>query len=29
MTDRYAFDMAIHHLDWSPERLPHGIDRDA
>jgi dGTPase len=28
MTDRYAFDMAVHHLDWSPERLPHGIDRD-
>jgi dGTPase len=27
MTDRYAFDMAIRHLDWSPERLPHGIDR--
>lgn len=27
MTDRYAFDMAIGHLDWSPERLPHGIDR--
>jgi dGTPase len=27
MTDRYAFDMALRHLDWSPERLPHGIDR--
>ena len=29
MTDRYAFDMAIRHLKWSPERLPRGIDRDA
>jgi dGTPase len=29
MTDRYAFDMAVRHLDWSPKRLPHGIDRDA
>jgi dGTPase len=28
MTDRYAFDMAVRHLDWSPERLPRGIDRD-
>ncbi len=22
MTDRYAFDMATHHLGWPPERLP-------
>ena len=29
MTDRYAFDMAMRHLDWPPERLPRGIDRDA
>jgi dGTPase len=29
MTDRYAFDMAVRHLDWSQKRLPHGIDRDA
>jgi dGTPase len=29
MTDRYAFDMAVRHLDWPPERLPRGIDRDA
>jgi dGTPase len=29
MTDRYAFDLAVRHLDWSPKRLPHGIDRDA
>jgi dGTPase len=29
MTDRYAFDMAVRHLKWPPERLPHGIDRDA
>jgi dGTPase len=28
MTDRYAFDMAVRHLGWSPKRLPHGIDRD-
>ncbi len=28
MTDRYAFDMAVRHLDWPPERLPRGIDRD-
>ena len=28
MTDRYAFDMAVRHLHWSPERLPRGIDRD-
>ena len=28
MTDRYAFDMALRHLDWPPERLPRGIDRD-
>jgi dGTPase len=29
MTDRYAFDMAVRHLEWPPERLPRGIDRDA
>jgi dGTPase len=29
MTDRYAFDMAVRHLDWPPDRLPRGIDRDA
>jgi dGTPase len=29
LTDRYAFYMAVRHLDWSPKRLPHGIDRDA
>ena len=23
MTDRYAFDMAVRHLNWPPERLPH------
>ena len=23
MTDRYAFDMAVRHLNWLPERLPH------
>jgi dGTPase len=28
MTDRYAFDMAVHHLDWPPDRLPRGIGRD-
>jgi dGTPase len=28
MTDQYAFDMAVRHLDWPPERLPRGIDRD-
>jgi dGTPase len=22
MTDRYAFDMAVRHLDWPVERLP-------
>jgi dGTPase len=27
MTDRYAFDMASVTSDWSPERLPRGIDR--
>jgi dGTPase len=27
MTDRYAFDMAVRHLDWPPERLPRGIER--
>ena len=26
MTDRYAFDMAAHHLGWPAERLPRGID---
>ena len=29
MTDRYAFDMAVRHLDWPAERLPRGIDRDS
>ena len=29
MTDRYAFDMAIRHLEWPTERLPRGIDRGA
>jgi dGTPase len=29
MTDQYAFDMAVRHLDWPPERLPRGIDSDA
>ena len=29
MTYRYAFDMAVRHLSWPPERLPRGIDRDA
>jgi dGTPase len=29
MTDRYAFDMAVRHLGWAPERLPRGIDRDS
>lgn len=29
MTDRYAFDMAVHHLDWPPDRLPPGIDEQA
>jgi dGTPase len=28
MTDRYAFDMAVRHLDWPPERLPRGIGQD-
>jgi dGTPase len=28
MTDRYAFEMAVRHLDWPPERLPRGIGRD-
>ena len=28
MTDRYAFDMAVHHLGWPSERLPRGIDRE-
>lgn len=26
MTDRYAFDSAIIHLGWDPDRLPQGID---
>lgn len=26
MTDRYAFAMAVHHLDWPVDRLPLGID---
>jgi len=29
MTDRYAFDMAVRHLNWPPERLPRGIDRES
>jgi dGTPase len=28
MTDRYAFDMAVRHLEWPSGRLPRGIDRD-
>jgi dGTPase len=28
MTDRYAFDLAVRHLDWPPERLPRGIGQD-
>jgi dGTPase len=28
MTDRYAFDLAVQHLSWPRDRLPHGIDRD-
>jgi dGTPase len=28
MTDRYSFELAVHHLNWPRERLPHGIDRD-
>jgi dGTPase len=28
MTDRYAFDQAVHHLGWKPDRLPAGIDRE-
>ena len=28
MTDRYAFEMAVRHLEWPPERLPRGIGRD-
>jgi len=27
MTDRYAFDMAEHHLGWPTDRLPRGIDQ--
>ena len=27
MTDRYAFDMAVHHLGWPADRLPRGIDQ--
>ena len=26
MTDRYAFDMAVHHLGWRSDRLPRGVD---
>jgi dGTPase len=26
--DRYAFDMAVHHLGWAPERLPRGHRRE-
>jgi dGTPase len=29
MTDRYAFDMALDHLGWSPGKLPLGIDLPA
>ncbi len=29
MTDRYAFDLAVRHLGWKPERLPQGIDRES
>jgi len=28
MTDRYAFEQAVRHLRWAPERLPPGIDRE-
>jgi dGTPase len=28
MTDRYAFDLAVQHLNWPRERLPHGIGRE-
>jgi len=27
MTDRYAFEMAVHHLAWPRDRLPRGIDQ--
>ncbi|WP_375426060.1 HD domain-containing protein [uncultured Friedmanniella sp.] len=27
MTDRYAFDMAVRHLDWPVDRLPPAVDR--
>jgi dGTPase len=27
MTDRYAFDMAVHHLGWATDRLPRGLDQ--
>ena len=27
MTDRFAFDQVVHHLGWSRDRLPRGIDR--
>jgi len=26
MTDRFAFEMAVHHLGWPVDRLPRGID---
>jgi dGTPase len=28
MTDRYAFDLAVQHLNWPSERLPRGIGRE-
>jgi dGTPase len=28
MTDRYAFDLAVQHLNWPWERLPRGIGRE-
>jgi dGTPase len=28
MTDRYAFDLAVQHLNWPRELLPHGIGRE-
>jgi dGTPase len=29
MTDRFAFDTAVHLLDWPADRLPQGIESDA
>jgi dGTPase len=29
MTDRYAFEMAVHHLGWPRDRLPRGIDQQS